>query len=232
MRKYKTEEERQLARKISVKKYNDKVKEQVREIKKEYSKNYREQNPDKIKIQQINYKKNNLDKIKEINKKYIKENKEIRNEYSKEYYYNNKEYYKNKNKEYRNNNKDKIREYQKKYTKERKQSDSLFKLKILLRISFNQAFKRNNYTKKSKTQEILGCSFEEFKNYLESKFESWMNWDNHGLYDGTKDYGWDIDHMIPLTSAITEEDVIRLNHHTNLQPLCSKINRDIKKGNY
>jgi len=56
-----------------------------------------------------------------------------------------------------------------------------------------------------------------------------MNWDNRGLYNGTPDYGWDIDHIIPQSSAITIEDVIQLNHYTNLQPLCSYINRDIKK---
>jgi HNH endonuclease len=77
---------------------------------------------------------------------------------------------------------------------------------------------------------ILGCSFEDFKIYLESKFEIWMNWGNYGLYNGELGYGWDIDHIIPISFAETEEDVIRLNHFTNLQPLCSKINRDIKSN--
>ena len=56
-----------------------------------------------------------------------------------------------------------------------------------------------------------------------------MTWENRGLYNGELYYGWDIDHKIPLSSATTEDDVIKLNHFTNLQPLCSKINRDIKK---
>ena len=58
-----------------------------------------------------------------------------------------------------------------------------------------------------------------------------MDWHNRGLYNGITDYGWDIDHIIPLDTAITEDDVIRLNHYTNLQPLCSHYNRDIKKNN-
>ena len=91
-------------------------------------------------------------------------------------------------------------------------------------------FRRNSYTKNSKTYEILGCTFEEFKQHLESKFELWMNWDNHGLYNGIENYGWDVDHIIPISTATTEEDVIRLNHYSNLQPLCSHINRVIKKG--
>lgn len=55
-----------------------------------------------------------------------------------------------------------------------------------------------------------------------------MSWDNHGLYNGDFNYGWDIDHILPLSSAKTDEEVIKLNHYTNLQPLCSKVNRDIK----
>ena len=38
-----------------------------------------------------------------------------------------------------------------------------------------------------------------------------------------------LDHVVPLSTAKKEEDIIKLNHYTNLQPLCSKINRDIKK---
>ena len=40
---------------------------------------------------------------------------------------------------------------------------------------------------------------------------------------------WDIDHIIPLNSASIEDDIIKLNNYTNLQPLCSYYNRFIKK---
>jgi len=43
---------------------------------------------------------------------------------------------------------------------------------------------------------------------------------------------WDIDHIIPLQTASCEEDIVRLNHYSNLQPLCSKLNREIKRENY
>ena len=91
--------------------------------------------------------------------------------------------------------------------------------------------KTKGYIKKSKTNEILGCSFEEFQFHLENKFENWMNWDNRGLYNGDFNYGWDIDHIIPLSSAKTEDEIIKLNHYSNLQPLCSYTNRYIKKDN-
>jgi hypothetical protein len=57
-----------------------------------------------------------------------------------------------------------------------------------------------------------------------------MTWENKGLYNGNPNYGWDIDHIIPLSEAKSKDDVIRLNHYTNLQPLCSYINRDVKKN--
>ena len=56
-----------------------------------------------------------------------------------------------------------------------------------------------------------------------------MTWYNRGMYNGEFDYGWDIDHIIPVSSATTKEEINKLNHYTNLQPLCSKINRDIKR---
>ena len=51
-----------------------------------------------------------------------------------------------------------------------------------------------------------------------------MDWDNKGFYDGELNHGWDIDHIIPLDSAKNEEEIIKLNHYNNLQPLCSKKN--------
>ena len=83
--------------------------------------------------------------------------------------------------------------------------------------------------KNSKTESIIGCSISEFMLYIESKFEPWMTFENRGLYNGEFDYGWDIDHIVPISTANTEDDVVRLNHYSNLQPLCSKINRDIKR---
>lgn len=57
-----------------------------------------------------------------------------------------------------------------------------------------------------------------------------MDFNNYGLYNGEFNYGWDLDHIIPISSAKTEDDLIKLNHYTNFQPLCSKINREIKRN--
>jgi len=52
-----------------------------------------------------------------------------------------------------------------------------------------------------------------------------MSLDNYGKYNGEYEFGWDIDHIIELKTITTEEDLLRLNHHLNLRPLDSKINR-------
>lgn len=169
--------------------------------------------------------------------------KECRKSYAKDHYKENKEIILIKNKEYRLKssnkikekksiyyqlNKERLNENKKRYNKEKRDKDSFYKLKGQIRSLIGNSIRRNGYSKKSKTIDILGCEFEDFKAYLESKFESWMSWENYGKYNGELYYGWDIDHIIPVSSAISEEDIIRLNHYTNLQPLCSKFNRDIK----
>ena len=68
----------------------------------------------------------------------------------------------------------------------------------------------------------MDCSFEEFKLHLESQFDDKMNWENQGTY-------WHMDHIIPISSAETEEDVYRLNHYKNFQPLYWEDN--LKKSN-
>jgi len=211
---------------------------------KECSKKFLIENKEKISIQKKEYYLKNKDYINNRNKIYNNKNKEVINKRSKEYNDNNKEkiieyrkdYYSLnkekidlKNKTYYLENKDLIIKKQYTYVKSKKETSYLFRLSFNIRLMLHKSFKNSGYSKKSKTGNILGCSFEELKEYLESKFEPWMTWDNRGLYNGELNYGWDIDHKIPLSTAETEEDIIRLNHYTNLQPLCSKINRDIKK---
>ena len=190
----------------------------------------------------------NKDVIKARNKKhsekYNRENKEKKRIDAKKRYAEKIEYELTRSKNYRELNKDKIKnnyevnkdKYNAARNKKRKElmvSNSLYKLKHRVRTLISHAINRKNFRKTSKTHEILGCTYEQFKLHLESQFESWMSWDNYGNpKDGIFELNktWDIDHIIPLDSAITEEDVIKLNHYTNLRPLCSLDNRWIKKN--
>ena len=176
-------------------------------------------------------------------KKYYQNNKEKIDIKNKEYYEKNKknDNYKNKVKEYREKNKEKLKEYyknwrnqnkEKRNQKERKRfySDNLFRLSTNTRAHISRILKENKFPKKSKICDIIGCSFEDLKLYLESKWLDWMTWENYGKYNGNLNSGWDIDHIIPLSSVESEEELLKLFHYTNLQPLCSYINRNIKKN--
>lgn len=173
------------------------------------------------------YYKNNADKRKQYTREYVSNNQDRVNDWKR----NNEERIINYRKDYYKNNKQHLSRLNMDNHKKRYNNDPLYKLKHILRTNIKRSFKLNGFYKKNKTQEILGCSFIEFKQHLESQFEDWMNWDNYGLYDGNYKTGWDIDHIIPVSCATNEKDLYNLNHYTNLQPLCSKINRDEKKNN-
>ena len=100
-------------------------------------------------------------------------------------------------------------------------------MKVCSKCKVSKEF--NNFHNCSNSKDGLKSSCKECRNYLESKFEDWMTWENYGKYDGSPKSGWDIDHKIPLSSVNSEEGLISLNHYTNLQPLCGYINRNIKK---
>lgn len=115
------------------------------------------------------------------------------------------------------------KEWMNNYVNDRRNTDSLFKFKSNVRGLIYQSFKRkknNDWIKKTKTESILGCKFEEFKIYIEKQFTEGMNWENQGE--------WHLDHIKPLKLAETEEEVIILNHYTNFQPLWAEDN--LKKG--
>lgn len=179
------------------------------------------------------YRLNHKEYFMTKNKEYHIINKENISERKRKYYQENKEKIRQQKRKYYLENKEKINKQSVKHVNERKKIDVLFKLKSNIRGLIISSIKLKGYRKNSKTNEILGCSFDEFKKYLESKFEPWMNWNNYGNWNGCpneKEIAWDIDHIIPISSAVNKEELIKLNHYTNLQPLCSYTNRHIKAG--
>jgi hypothetical protein len=179
---------------------------------------------DKKKLNHKIYYENN----KERNKQWREKNKEK----IKEYYIKNKERIIQRTKKYSVDNKERNLIKRREYKKRKKATDPLYKLTSSISTSINGYISRGGYTKKSRTHQILGCSYIEFKQHLENQFEPWMNWENHGKYNGEFNYGWDIDHITPISSATTEAEVLQLSHYTNFQPLCSKVNRYIKRDNH
>lgn len=206
----------------------------------EYQKDYRESHRKELKkYQSEKYQQNKVKRLAR-RKKYAYDHKEEIAAKTKLW----REKNPNKIKEWRQANVEHIRAYKKKYKQEHKThrntmkrertaTDILYKLTNGIRRTISTTLSKKGYTKKSRTYQILGCSFDELKLHMESLFQPWMNWGNYGNWNGIPmqiGIAWDIDHIILIHTAKTEEDIIKLNHFTNLQPLDSYINRNIKSG--
>jgi hypothetical protein len=157
-----------------------------------------------------------------INSEYRNSNPEKYKEKQKKYRDNNKLKEKERIKIWRNENREKVNYKINQYEKNRKKTDSNYKLIRNVRVRIYQFFKKNGYRKNKRTLDILGCNYPFLKEYLESKFTDGMSWDKIGEEIH-------IDHIIPLSSAKNEDEVYKLCHYTNLQPLWSEDN--LKKGN-
>jgi hypothetical protein len=176
-------------------------------------KKWRDNNKDKIKKHYLDTKEN----ILEYQKKYREENREKVLERKKIYYKENKEIILIKQKIYKQNNKHKRNSIE----KLKKENDVIYRLLTGMRSRLCSYLKKLNITKKNKTFEIVGCTPQELKEHLEKQFVDGMSWENRSE--------WHIDHIIPLSSANTEDELYKLCHFTNLQPLWAIDN--IKKSN-
>lgn len=195
-------------------------------------KEYRELNKEKVKTYSKLYKLINKDSIIEKGKIYRKQNKEkikIRQkESSRKYYIKNCDIIKEKTINFRKKNPEYFKEwknenpnYNNEYNKKRRREDVIFKIIHNMRCRLNVFLSNNEITKENKTFEIVGCSPEFLKEHIEKQFTEGMSWDLMGKYIH-------IDHITPLSSAKSEEEVYRLCHYTNLQPLWAKDN--LSKG--
>ena len=159
---------------------------------------------------------------KEYDKQYREAHKEKYNAYAREYYKQHRE--------------EKIA-YQKTYRAQKK-NDPDYKEKIRarslkryhnpntnlslrLRHRIYMAITKKGYHKNKKVEEILGCSIDTFKEYITALFQPGMSWDNYGE--------WHLDHIKPLSLAQNEQEIYKLCHYTNYQPLWAQDN--LQKGN-
>jgi hypothetical protein len=78
--------------------------------------------------------------------------------------------------------------------------------------------------------EYFGCTSQELRKHIESQFESWMNWSNHGQYRKGKPRTWNIDHIDECSTfdLSKKEDRLSCFNFKNLRPMCSKQNKQRK----
>ena len=183
------------------------------------------------------YRQKNIETISEREKEYNAANRLKKSEYNKQYREDHEDYFRDYNAakyaekiiENRKKsldtyyaNKAKRIEYARVYKRARKALDLCFKISCNMRTRLCQAIKSNQ--KSGSAVKDLGCTIPELRQYLESKFQEGMTWDNWGTH------GWHIDHIIPLASfnLADRDQFLKACHYTNLQPLWATEN--LSKG--
>ena len=166
---------------------------QCKECCKTRGKNYFENNKPKVALQSKKYRESNRDDILK------------------------------KKEEYRQNNREILSKKQSEYTKLRLETDDYFRLKMNLRSRIKQAIKNASTVKSGPTFELLGCTPDDMRIFLQAEFLPGMTWANYGKE-------WHVDHIKSCASFNLEdpEEQKKCFHWTNLQPLWAIDN--LKKG--
>ena len=123
-------------------------------------------------------------------------------------------------------NKEKIRIHQRIYQLNREKTDINFRIRMRLSSRIKDAVKNQSTVKSKKTLELLGCSIQECRQYIEQQFKPDMTWDNYGQ--------WQIHHIKSCMSfdLTKEEEQKKCFHYTNLQPLWMEEHQKIHQRNF
>ena len=147
------------------------------------------------------------------------------------YYLANRERFLKASADYRKANPDKCRDWKRKFVRENRDDlnrrfrerfakDAVLRARILSRDRLRRCLLLGERCG-SAVREMIGCTPTAFRNHMEEKFRDGMSWGNYGTI-------WELDHIVPLVSAKTPEEVFKLSHYTNLQPLLTVEN--LRKG--
>lgn len=143
----------------------------------------------------------------------------------------NQEKYRAKVKRYLLKNKEKIAKRKQEYEKNRKKTDISFKLRCYLSCKIKRMISK----KDTSCLKYLDYTPRQLKEHLESLFEPWMNWQNHGQYlikdwkdNDQSTWKWQIDHIIPCSilpfTSMEDENFKICWALNNLRPLSAKQN--------
>ena len=217
--------------------YYKKNKEKINEQHRKYHRENRERilrgqreysSRPEVKAHRQQYVKDNYEHIKEYHKRYREANREAIRKRARDYYHNNKDKHRAWQKRWEETHQEELKASRRRYGEENKDkinkqklerlhNDPLFNFKERTRNMIRYAFRVKGHRKTSRTKDIVGCDLDDLWEYL---LNTWEN--NYGTKWNGEEYH--IDHIIPLATAKTEEDVIRLCHYTNLQMLTPEDN--------
>lgn len=179
------------------------------EVRRAYEAKWRAENVDKCTARTNRWREKNPKQFSEYRKKYYQENKEKISEYRKQTYNKYKEQYKVISRKYHKTNHTSLMQKR----KERIDANPLLQFKERIRQLVKGSFYRLKHNKNRRTSQILGADWETIKNHFVFQFKDGMTWEAFIAGD------IHVDHIQPLASAKTEEELIALCHYTNLQPL-------------
>ena len=129
----------------------------------------------------------------------------------------NKKHQYKKQKQWQKKNLEYFRKRNREYKAQKRQDDPIFRITSNLRTRVRKAIKGIN--KSQTTIGLLGCSIEQFKNYIEKQFKKGMTWNNYGK--------WELDHIKPWCSfdLTYPEQQKQCFNYSNTQPLWRKEHR-------
>lgn len=202
---------------------------------KTYKNNYYLKNKEKIlKNKKISYIQNK-EKYIAKSKSWQDKNKQYKKQYDHQRRIVKHDFLKLQDKNYYKNNKDKILLKNKEIIR-RKYKNISFKLKSRISNQINKQLIKFQSSKKNQSiLKYLDYTIKELKNHLESLFEPWMNWNNHGKYksdiwddNNITTWTWQIDHIIPQSdlpyTSMNDDNFKICWSLTNLRPYPSKQN--------
>ena len=193
---------------------------------------YREKNRGKVNEASRKWRKSNPGKYKDIIGRYLKKNphmksverarrnrldesyREMENVRNRMRYKENPEKFREKRKEYYHKNKENERRKNDEWRKKKLKECGFFRMKKNLRDRIRGYLTEKTNSKR--TLDIVGLERDVFRSYIENKFTDGMSWDNYGK--------WHLDHIKPLCLAENNDEALKLNHYTNLQPLWAEDN--------
>jgi hypothetical protein len=196
-----------------------------------YMREWNKKNRDKKRESDRKYREAHSAEIKAYHKEWRDNNREHLNERQRERYKENPEAFKLRKDRYTNSHQAQVKEAHARYKRENRQrctdyernkrhSDPVYRFRTSVRCLIWGYARKKGYKGNKKTWELVGCDFDSFLVHIKSQFEDGMTLENYGHGEGQ----WNIDHIIPICTAKTDEDIERLNHYSNLRPMWATEN--------
>jgi hypothetical protein len=110
-----------------------------------------------------------------------------------------------------------MNDWQKHYHIKKYHSDKQFKIKTLMRTKINAGLNDHHFSER--IVELLGLDCDRFKEYISSKFQPGMSWNERSK--------WHLDHIVPtgMFDLTNEIELKKCYNYINLQPIWAHDNR-------